>query len=222
MYKDHQYELISVYDNPTKQNSDSMASAFLGLEDREFVKPDGPTLAARALDLLDRAGVRNAVLRTNVGDIGLVLLRDVAPAAVRQFVRLARAGIYEGAHVATIQPGNSIVVQTRPLDDAQRANIYPLFAEAGEKHVPGAVSICPNEASFAIILGITTERDGRCTVFAKVGPGAKVVRTMSATPRTFDGAPQAEIRVSRVEIVDDPSAMAFIELAPAKPAGSMR
>lgn len=222
MFKDHQYELVSVYDNPTKETHDSMASAFLGLEDREFVKPDGPALAARALDLLDRAGIRNAVLRTNMGDIGIILLRDEAPFAVRQFVRLARAGVYQRAHVANIQPGNTILLETRPLNELQRANVYSIVAESAVKHEAGTLSICPNDATFAIVLGNVPERDGRCSVFARVGPGAKVVREMAAAPRTFEGAPQVEIEITRVDIPDDMGAAAVVELAPAKPASSLR
>jgi len=36
IYKDHQYELISVYDNPAKERADAMASMFLYYLDREF------------------------------------------------------------------------------------------------------------------------------------------------------------------------------------------
>lgn len=44
---DHQYELVSVYNNNTAENHDSMASVFLGLEDREFIKPTPEQLLKR-------------------------------------------------------------------------------------------------------------------------------------------------------------------------------
>ena len=39
LYKSHSYELISVYNNPTSVNSDSMAVMLLFLDDKEFKKP---------------------------------------------------------------------------------------------------------------------------------------------------------------------------------------
>lgn len=44
IYKDHQYELISVYENPGRERSDAMASMFLYYLDREF---DRGAVAAR-------------------------------------------------------------------------------------------------------------------------------------------------------------------------------
>jgi hypothetical protein len=44
LYKDHQYELISVYDNPGRERADAMASMFLYYLDREF---DRGAVAAR-------------------------------------------------------------------------------------------------------------------------------------------------------------------------------
>ena len=221
MYKDHEYELISVYDNPTKENHDSMASAFLGLEDRELVVPDAATLMARAIDLLDKGDIRSAVLRTSIGDIGIILLREEAPATVKQFLRLARLGVYDHAHVANVQP-TSVTLQLKPLSDAQRANVYPIFTETAAKHDPGALSMCAGDPSFAIILTSSSDRDGRCTVFAKVGPGSMVVREMSTAPRNFDGSPQVDIEIKRVDIPADAAAAADMELAPVKPIASLR
>lgn len=40
LYKDHQYELTSVYDNPTDHDVDSMAVMYMYLKDKKFQKPD--------------------------------------------------------------------------------------------------------------------------------------------------------------------------------------
>jgi len=45
LYKDHQYELVSVYDNTSDRDQDSMAVMYLYLLDREFQKPDLLNLA---------------------------------------------------------------------------------------------------------------------------------------------------------------------------------
>jgi len=39
IYADHEYELVSVYENTTDEVQDSMATMFLYLLDRDFVKP---------------------------------------------------------------------------------------------------------------------------------------------------------------------------------------
>ncbi|HJT17321.1 MAG TPA: hypothetical protein VJ853_08030, partial [Thermoanaerobaculia bacterium] len=57
MYKDHKYELISVYNNPTKQNADSMASMFLALDDPEFVAPTPAQLADRGVIITPGTGL---------------------------------------------------------------------------------------------------------------------------------------------------------------------
>ena len=46
IYKDHEYELVSVYNNTTDEPQDSMAVMFLYHWDRAFVKPDPGRLAA--------------------------------------------------------------------------------------------------------------------------------------------------------------------------------
>ncbi len=40
VYKDHQYELVSAYDNPSDADSDAMATMFIYYLDKEFEKPD--------------------------------------------------------------------------------------------------------------------------------------------------------------------------------------
>ena len=39
VYKDHEYELISVYNNPTKKTFDAMAIMYFYLLDKSFQKP---------------------------------------------------------------------------------------------------------------------------------------------------------------------------------------
>jgi len=39
LYKDHEYELVTVYNNPTSVNQDAMSTMILYVEDREFQKP---------------------------------------------------------------------------------------------------------------------------------------------------------------------------------------
>lgn len=41
LYKDHEYELVSVYENTTKEPQDSMAVMYLYMLDKRFARPDG-------------------------------------------------------------------------------------------------------------------------------------------------------------------------------------
>ena len=47
MFRDHEYELVSTYDNPTASDQDSMAVMLLFLLDRRFEKPSRASTAAR-------------------------------------------------------------------------------------------------------------------------------------------------------------------------------
>jgi hypothetical protein len=50
LLKSHRYELVSVYDNTTATDQDSMASMFFGVADPEFAKPSPQELAQRTKD----------------------------------------------------------------------------------------------------------------------------------------------------------------------------
>ena len=74
--KDHQYELVSVYNNTSGANADSMASIFFGFDDLEFAQPSPGTLAHRAMALFESDTVN---FHTTAGDFTAVLARNVAP-----------------------------------------------------------------------------------------------------------------------------------------------
>lgn len=213
MYKDHKYELISEYDNPTKEASDSMASAFLGLEDPEFVKPDSLDLTARAAELLVNSPNLVVVVRTTAGDFGVELLRDEAPDAVRQFLRLARGGVFEHMPVVRVKKNTIEMFKGAPTDD-QFALMKAIAVEKTAKHTAGTLSMCPGDNTFAIVTGPAAERDGRCTVFARIGPGADVVRAIAATPLDPNGMPTTRIEVTKVDVYDGVSPS--FKLAPAR------
>lgn len=46
IYKDHEYELISIYDNTSGEPQDAMAVMFMYMHDRQFVKPSVEAIAA--------------------------------------------------------------------------------------------------------------------------------------------------------------------------------
>ncbi|HEV7922818.1 MAG TPA: peptidylprolyl isomerase [Thermoanaerobaculia bacterium] len=219
LYKDHKYELISEYDNPTRENSDSMASAFLGLQDPEFVKPDSATLTARAADLLLEAPNLVVVIRTSMGDFGVELLRNEAPDAVRQFLRFARGGVFDHARIARVSNSTIELFNGAPTA-AQRALMRPIPVERSVSHQAGTLSLCPGDNAFAIVYGnASADRDGRCSAFGRIGPGSEVIRAIAAAPRDEHGMPTGAIEVTKVDIYEGASKPSF-QLAPAKTVAS--
>ncbi|MGE3275371.1 MAG: peptidylprolyl isomerase [Vicinamibacterales bacterium] len=137
----------------------------------------------------------HAVLETSMGDITLAFTPEVAPETVRNFLRLADAGVYDGMAWHRVVKG--FVVQTghlptrrEPLTEAQQKWVHDLPAEFNARlHEPGTVSMArlgddPDSAStsFFIVTERSTMLDGEYTAFATVVDGMDVVRKIEAVP----------------------------------------
>ena len=211
LFRDHKYELVSVYNNTSGVNQDSMASIFFGLGDPEFTKPATAELAERAANAATPTGF---VVRTSMGDFGGTLLREQSPNAVAQFTRLVYAGALNGARLNAV--GTEISV-TAPARDEWKPFLRGTGVETAAKHGIGTLSICPaapdaKELSIEIELTPAPYRDGRCTAFGQLGPGATVIRAITA-------ASQSEtIELKKVELLEKTSDVA--PLAPAKTASA--
>jgi peptidylprolyl isomerase len=152
-----------------------------------------------------------AVLDTTKGEIELEFLTTRAPETVRQFLRLARAGVYD--NVAVHRVAQNFVIQSgalayrdAPLAPAQQAlvrNLAPEFSD--EPNVPGIVSMARAEdpasatTSFFICTGDCRSLDGQYTVFARVVRGMDVVAAIAAVPVDGD-APKERIVVRGVRL----------------------
>ncbi|MGE0041092.1 MAG: peptidylprolyl isomerase [Vicinamibacterales bacterium] len=149
-----------------------------------------------------------AVLETSMGNITLAFTPEVAPEAVRNFLRLAEAGVYDGMAWHRVVKG--FVVQTghlptrrEPLTERQQKYVRNLPAEFSDRpHEPGTVSMArlgddPDSAStsFFIVTERSTMLDGQYTSFATVVDGMDVVRQIEAVPVN------GEEPVDRVELV---------------------
>lgn len=227
LYKDHKYELISVYDNPTQDNHDSMASVFLGLEDPEFIKPDPVTLAIRAQELFEMTNDSGVILRTTAGDFAVSLFFDQAPQTAKQFVRAARAGVLNHAWATRLETTPASVTFGRTVSAEQAQLIGPAAQEVGVRHEPGVLSYCAGEQklgeySFSILMSAAPGRDGRCIAFGKVGPGAASVREIASAPRNGDGQPHATIEITKAEVIDLGTGLGDVTLAPPRPIASLK
>jgi peptidyl-prolyl cis-trans isomerase B (cyclophilin B) len=152
-----------------------------------------------------------AVLDTSAGPITIELLPDRAPAHVRQFLRLAQAGVYNGMAFHRVAPG--FVIQTgalasraTPLTEKQQAMVHNLQPELNDtKHVKGIVSMAHGDdpasatTSFFICTGTSAALDGQYTAFARVVDGLEVVEAIEASPRNGE-TPIARIELKSVRV----------------------
>jgi cardiolipin synthase len=163
-------------------------------------------------DSAQQMSTYRAVLDTSAGAITIEFLPDKAPETVRQFLRLADAGIYNGMAFHRVAPG--FVIQTgalssrqSPLTERQQKlvrNLQPEFNDT--KHVKGIVSMArgaePASAStsFFICTGTSAALDGTYTAFGRVVEGMAAVEAIEASPRTGE-TPNSRVDLRSVRIV---------------------
>ena len=147
-----------------------------------------------------------AVLETSLGNITIGFTPDQAPEHVRNFLRLASAGVYDGTSWHRVVKG--FVVQTghmptrkEPLSEAQQRLVRNLKAEFNDQlHDLGTVSMArlaePDTAntSFFIVTARAQMLDHRYTVFGRVESGLDVVQKIEAA------AVNGETPIERIEL----------------------
>jgi peptidyl-prolyl cis-trans isomerase B (cyclophilin B) len=153
-----------------------------------------------------------AVVATSVGDITLELFPDRAPNHVRQFLRLASSGVYDGTSFHRVVRG--FVAQTGhlptrrdPLNERQQGYVHMLQPEFNPTpHERGIVSMArlddPASAasSFFIVLGRSPALDNQYTVFGRVVGGLDVLEKIENAPLNGE-APVTRIEVTGVRVV---------------------
>jgi len=156
-------------------------------------------------------GQRRVVLETTAGNITLELLPDRAPNHVRQFLRLAASGVYDGTAFHRIVKGfviqgGHMPTRREPLEDRPAGYVRSLDPEFNDTpHDRGIVSMARGDdvasatSSFFIVLARTTALDGKYTVFGRVVEGMDVVATIENA--TLNGEePVTRIEVTRVAV----------------------
>jgi peptidyl-prolyl cis-trans isomerase B (cyclophilin B) len=153
-----------------------------------------------------------AVLETSMGDITISFTPDKAPEHVRNFLRLAGAGVYDGTSWHRVVKG--FVVQTghmptrrEPLNESQQQYVKDLKAEFNDQiHELGTVSMArlaePNTAntSFFVVTARAAMLDQNYTVFGRVVNGIDVVQKIEAAAVNGE-TPVERIELRRVRIV---------------------
>ena len=126
-----------------------------------------------------------AVLDTDAGPVTIEVFADRAPEHVRNFLRLADAGVYDGTAFHRVVPG--FVIQTgwipsrlTPLTEEQQSVVGTVEPELSDTpHVEGIVSMARGDdeasasTSFFIVTGAADELDGvyRCSAGWWTGTG---------------------------------------------------
>lgn len=156
-----------------------------------------------------------AILETTLGEIAIAFTPDKAPMHVRNFLRLASAGVYDGMSFHRVVKG--FVVQTghlptrsSPLSETQQPSVRPLKAEFNDQpHDKGTISMArldnPDsaETSFFIVTARAQMLDGNYTVFGQVVSGIDVVEKIEAAPVNGE-TPIERIELRRVRVEKKP------------------
>jgi peptidyl-prolyl cis-trans isomerase B (cyclophilin B) len=166
-------------------------------------------------ETVQELGTYHAVLDTASGPITIEFFLDKAPNTVRQFMRLAAAGVYNGMAFHRVAPGfviqtGALASRTAPLSEKQQKLVHNLAPEFNDtRHVKGIVSMARGDAtdsattSFFICTGTSTALDGVYTAFGRVVDGMAAVDAIEASPRTGE-TPNTRIELKTVRIEKKP------------------
>ena len=155
---------------------------------------------------------QRVVLETSLGSITVELFPDRAPNHVRQFLRLAASGVYEGTTFHRVVPGfvvqgGYLATRKEPLDERQQGYVRTLEPEFNAtKHDRGVLSMARGAelvsatSSFFIVLAPAESLDGKYTAFGRVVAGMDVIEKIEVAPREGE-APTTRIDVIRARIV---------------------
>ena len=152
-----------------------------------------------------------AVLDTTAGPITIELFGDKAPEHVRNFLRLASAGVFDGTAFHRVVKGFAIqtgaLTSRGPLTDKQQALVHNLQPEFNDtKHVKGIVSMARGDdpasatTSFFIVTGDASSLDGKYTAFGRVVDGMAAVDAIEQAPVNGE-TPVERIELRGVKVV---------------------
>lgn len=170
-----------------------------------------PSAAPFAESSLEELASWRATISTTLGDIVLGFAPDVAPGHVRNFLRLAQLGVYDGTAFHRVVPrfavqAGDLSSRPAPLTQVQRKVVGPVTAEFNPlTHEAGIVSMArgddPDSAStsFFICTAPAPSLDGKYTAFGRVLQGMDVVSAIEQS--ALDGeAPRTRIGITKVTV----------------------
>ena len=157
----------------------------------------------------------NVVVNTNLGNIQFKLLSDIAPETVRNFIKLAKSGFYDGTLFHRVIPKFMIQGGDPNTKESDKSTWgtggpgYNIKAEFNSRsHLRGIVSMArssdPDSAGsqFFIVTSDSTFLDREYTVFGQVVDGIEVADKIVNLPRDGNDCPLQEAKMIQVTISD--------------------
>ena len=156
-----------------------------------------------------------AIVNTNLGNIQFELLSDIAPETVRNFIKLAKSGFYDGTFFHRVIPKFMIQGGDPNTKESDKSTWgtggpgYNMKAEFNSRsHLRGIVSMArssdPDSAGsqFFIVTSDSTFLDREYTVFGQVADGMEVADKIVNLPRDGNDCPLQEAKMLQVTISD--------------------
>ncbi len=154
-----------------------------------------------------------ATIETKFGKIVFKLLPELAPEHVRNFVKLAQSGFYDGTLFHRVIPGFMIQggdPNTKTPDKSKWGMGGPGYTIKAEfntrSHLRGIVSMAramdPNSAGsqFFVVTSDSTFLDRQYTVFGEVLEGMEAADQIVSQQRDRNDCPLQEVRMTKVTI----------------------
>jgi peptidyl-prolyl cis-trans isomerase B (cyclophilin B) len=156
-----------------------------------------------------------AIIETKFGNITLKFFPDVAPGHVKNFIDLAKKGIYDNTVFHRVIPGFMIQGGDPTSKDAAKRRAYgtggpgyTIKAEFNKKpHKRGTLSMARSQSpdsagsQFFICVKDSSFLDGQYTVFGEVESGIEVVDKIVSQPKDPNDNPneRIEMKIKMVE-----------------------
>jgi peptidyl-prolyl cis-trans isomerase B (cyclophilin B) len=175
-------------------------------------RPPPPVVPFANSDI-EQLSLYHVIIETNLGDIELSFFPGEAPEHVRQFLRFAQLGLYDGTTFHRVVPGfvvqgGSMLTRQEPVPAEYADLMKQLPAEFNQHlHVRGALSMArgddPNSAmdSFFIVLEPQPTLDNQYTVFGYVFKGIETVDGISQVPVQGE-TPIMPVKISKMRVVE--------------------
>lgn len=154
-----------------------------------------------------------ARIETNFGNIKFKLLPDLAPETVRNFVKLAKSGFYNGTLFHRVIPKFMIQGGDPNTKESDKSKWglggpgYNIKAEfSSRSHLRGIVSMArstdPDSAGsqFFFVTTDSTFLDKQYTVFGEVTDGIEVTDKIVNLPRDANDSPLQEAKILQVTV----------------------
>ena len=183
------------------------------LEVRSVVVRDIPPPEPEAFstESAEELAAYRAVISTSRGAITVAFLPAKAPAHVRNFLRLAQAGVYDGTSFHRVVKGfviqgGLVSTRTAPLTSRQKAAVRSLAPEFNDtSHAKGTLSMAHGDdpasasTSFFICTAPAPSLDGKYTAFGRVVHGMAVVEAIEGVAVSGE-APVVRVEVTGVKV----------------------